>query len=447
MNLLLPLFAVQLATAFLFAAVWYWTNSVNWSITIALGVQTLATLVLLYRQVNPFLRCWQSILEGLRYFADGEFGIALPPQSTHLGREMRDTFRTTAESLQQQRLSSYQRELMLQTVVEQVSSALVLLDARERILICNPAARALLSPTRSPIGAALSELLPNLPPNLAQALGQRQDARNWECLITLEATEGLPETWQLSQQQLQLQTKPHTLLHLKPLTQAITRAEVTAWKKLIRVFSHELNNSLGPMNSLSNSGRQLIQSAPPAERKMLDEIFNTLQNRIEHLIGFLTAYGQIARLPQPQLQQVNWVQWLTEVKPLYDFHLVTAEPSRPGFFDPAQLSQVLINLIKNAREAGAPESSIELSLKNLPQWDLLRLEDGGSGMSPQVLAQALLPFYSTKREGTGVGLAICREIIEAHSGRLSLQNRDGGGLRVDIWLPAIGAGNFLNSEH
>ncbi len=444
MMALLPFFALQLATGLVFFAVWQWTESAIWSFAIAVSVQTLAAVALFYWQVNPFLRCWQSVQEGLRYFADGEFGIALPEQSTPLGRELRESFRTAEEQLQQQRLSSYQRELMLQTVVEQVSSALVLLDAQERILICNPTARALLSPTRSPIGAALAELLPNLPPNLAQALAQHKEARNWDCLITLESAD-LPETWQLSQQKLQLQGKPHKLLHLKPLTQAVTRAEVNAWKKLIRVFSHELNNSLGPMNSLSNSGRQLIQSAAPAERKVLEEIFNTLQNRIAHLTGFLTAYGQIARLPQPQLQQVDWARWLAEVKPLYTFHLLTPEPARPGFFDPAQLSQVLINLIKNAREAGAPESSIELSIKNLPHWDLLRLEDRGSGMSQPVLAQALLPFYSTKREGTGVGLALCREIIEAHSGRLSLQNRDGGGLRVDIWLPAIGAGNFLNT--
>lgn len=427
----LPLGGAQLLTGLMAWALWHWTGSPAWTLVAALGAQTLLAALLLRFYAGPLLHCWRSLQEGLRYFADGEFGIALPPQHRHLSRQMAQTFAQTADSLQRQRLSSYQRELMLQTIVEQVSSALVLLDARDKILLCNPTARGLLCPHRSPVGSSLAELLPHLPPSLAQALAQNQDG-----LVTLESAEGLPEAWQLSHQRLMLQGQSHKLLHLKPLTQALTRAEANAWKKLIRVFSHELNNSLGPMSSLVNSGRGLIQKQTGTEHALLDEVFATLQNRVQHLTGFLTAYGQIARLPQPQLQVVDWQQWLAELKPLFPFRLVTPELPRPGYFDPAQLSQVLINLLKNAREAGAPDASIELAVKNLPQWDLLRLEDGGSGMNRQVLEQALLPFYSTKRGGTGVGLTLCREIIDAHGGRLSLQNRAQGGLRVDIWLPA-----------
>jgi len=434
--LIFPLLIVQFITAGTFWLMWQSTESVALSAVSALIAQSLAAAVWLRMRVGPFLDCWRSLQQGLRYFADGEFGIALPQQHTRTTREMSDTFRNTADQLQQQRLTSYQRELMLQTVVEQVSSALVLLDDQNKILICNPAARALLSPARSPIGSAMVQLLPQLSPALAQALEQHIKAPQRDSLITLESADAIPEIWQLSQQRLRLQGRQHTLLHLKPLTQALTRAEVDAWKKLIRVFSHELNNSLAPMNSLSNSGRELIQTTPLPLRTTLDEIFVTLQSRIQHLSGFLSAYGQIARLPQPRPQMVDWSLWLNEVKLLYSFQIAEAEVCRPGFFDAAQLSQVLINLIKNAHEAGAAPESIQLSIKNLPQWDLLRVEDSGTGMSAPVLAQALLPFYSTKREGTGVGLALCREIIDAHGGRLSLQNRDVGGLRVDIWLPA-----------
>ena len=98
---------------------------------------------------------------------------------------------------------------------------------------------------------------------------------------------------------------------------------------------------------------------------------------------------------------------------------------------------MLINLVKNAREAGAPADSIELHVQEHAGGWRLQLMDGGSGMSEEVLRNALLPFYSTKSAGAGLGLTVCREVAEAHGGRISLANRPGGGLVVTLWIPAI----------
>jgi two-component system, NtrC family, nitrogen regulation sensor histidine kinase NtrY len=103
------------------------------------------------------------------------------------------------------------------------------------------------------------------------------------------------------------------------------------------------------------------------------------------------------------------------------------------------MEQVLINLLKNAREAGAPVESIELQVNEHAAGWRLQVLDRGAGMSDDVLRNALLPFYSTKPSGAGLGLTLCREVIEAHGGRISLANREGGGLAATLWIPAIRA--------
>ena len=130
-----------------------------------------------------------------------------------------------------------------------------------------------------------------------------------------------------------------------------------------------------------------------------------------------------------------WAEFLGALAQQYPFRLVGEVPTREGIFDRAQLERVLINLLKNAHEAGGAGEEVELALAERGNDLRIEVRDRGSGMSETVLASALLPFYSTKRSGTGLGLALAREIVEAHGGRVALANRDGGGLSVTLSLP------------
>jgi len=195
------------------------------------------------------------------------------------------------------------------------------------------------------------------------------------------------------------------------------------------VLSHELNNSLAPISSLAHSGAELARRGDVTR---LPEVFAIIGERASHLHGFLDGYARFAKLPTPRPEAVAWAPFLQGLAAQQPFKLLGAAPAEPGSFDAAQIEQALINLLKNAHEAGGPADAVTLAI--VATRDELRFEvgDGGPGMSETVLSQALLPFYSTKRAGTGLGLALAREIAEAHGGRIALLNRAEGGLRVTL---------------
>jgi signal transduction histidine kinase len=219
---------------------------------------------------------------------------------------------------------------------------------------------------------------------------------------------------------------------IRQITDELRRQEVRTWKKVIRVISHELNNSLAPIASLAHSGAELVKRG---KHEQLAKVFTTIAERSRHLEQFILGYARFAKLPTPRPEPIAWPELVERLRSQIAFQVDGALPDAPARVDSTQLEQALVNLLQNAHESGSPADAIHLRIRRMPHAVVLDVCDRGGGMSEAVLSNALLPFYSTKRGGTGLGLALVREITEAHGGRVSLTNRQDGGVRVTITIP------------
>lgn len=400
----------------------------------ALAGTCLFLVLPLARWVTSPLRTGLAVLDqALLSYKDGDFSLRLvPPKQPEL-RRLNEFFNHLAALASEERNAVYQRELLLDTLVQSTPLAMVLLGPDGRVELINQEARDLFAVRGQVRNLDLQDLLAEAPEPFREVLDNERDT-----LFTL-TTNDEPETFHLARRRFRINTLAYQIILIKRLTRELKRQEISSWKKLIRLLNHEMNNTLAPIRSLLHSARRLSQT--PAQHHKLDKVFDTLDHTTLHLQRFLEEYATFARLPSPRREKIQWQAFLENLALLTRFTLEDSLVSKEAFFDPAQIQQALLNLIKNAHEASGKngevkDGTVTLALANTDQGGtIIRVLDRGKGMQPEAMEKALLPFFSTKKTGTGLGLPLCREILESHGGTLRLSQRPGGGTTVTCWLP------------
>jgi nitrogen fixation/metabolism regulation signal transduction histidine kinase len=238
---------------------------------------------------------------------------------------------------------------------------------------------------------------------------------------------------------------PHALLVLSDVSSALREEERLAWKRLIRVLGHEINNSLAPIKSIAGSLRgRLSSTAVTEEREDFEHGLEVIENRAESLNRFLQAYRQLMGLPAPRLAETDLAALVHRVAQLETRINVTVKGTThvAMMADEDQIQQALINLVRNATEAAlGPDAQnvdaarVEISWQPSESNVSITVLDNGPGLTNA--GNLFVPFYTTKPSGTGIGLVLAQQIAEAHNGTVELHNRADGriGCRAELRLP------------
>jgi nitrogen fixation/metabolism regulation signal transduction histidine kinase len=410
----------------LMVMVYYFAVDYPIYISVLLMFSLLITFLLLTKQYKRHQTVLQSLEHGLQSLRDNDFSVSLNQQKEASYNALINAFNQTSNKLREERQRLYQREMMLDKVLNASPMVTILVDHRDTITFTNNSAQQAFELTGSIVGLKWSKLLESLAPEFQHAL-----THQGESIFTLTDEQGIQQAWHVTSSNVVIHQAKHQLFLLKTITQELSKQEVATWKKVISVISHELNNSIAPISSMCHSGELLAKNL---EEPRLNRVFNTISGRVNHLNDFIKGYATLTKVKLPNKQELNWVALIEQLQELYSFSLITPLPNSRINVDIAQFEQVLINILKNAHEADET-GNITLSFKEASDVVEISIHDNGNGMSAEVIQNALLPFYSTKHSGTGLGLALCREIIEAHQGRLVFKNREEGGLSVLIIMP------------
>ncbi len=345
-----------------------------------------------------------------------------------------------ADMLADEKVRAIEATALLQRVVDEIDAPLFAFDPASTLVLVNPAGEHLLRQARTrTLGRSVHEL----------GLQQCLTADN-ESVVELNVN-GSQARWLLRRSSFRQNGVPHRLVVLSDVSRALREEERRAWQRLIRVLGHELSNSLAPIKSIAGSLSSRIAGTQLEDGVRLDvqRGLEIIEARSASLQRFLEAYRKLAQMPAPVLREVAIEPLVARVASLETRVPVAVQPGPAVVFqaDPDQLEQMLINLIRNAADAvlevtaGAKElAELEKPAGVTVRWSAefsdvhLKIEDDGPGLSNP--SNVFTPFYTTKPNGSGVGLVLSRQIAEAHGGTIEISNRtEGRGCVVRVALP------------
>jgi two-component system nitrogen regulation sensor histidine kinase NtrY len=420
--------AVAPATVVALALLWFgdYSAKVQWTFTIVIVLCIVAFISSAHEHIVRPLQTVSNLLAALR---EGDYSIrARGARGDSAFGEVLLEVNSLGETLRRQRLGAFEATALLRTIMSEIEVAIFTFDPERRLRLVNRAGEALLGQSMDKLlGKPANEL------GLNPVFAADQDEP-----VTLNFPGGSGR-WGIRRSTFREQGLPHELLVLTDLSRTLREEERRAWQRLVRVLGHEMNNSLAPIKSLAASLESLLrrEPLPPDWKDDASAGLNSIASRADSLGRFLQAYTRLTKLPPPQKQDIDLsklVQRVVDLEPRLKVEMVPG-PKTVVRADAAQIEQALINLMHNAVDA-ALETHGDVTIGWREKRDCVEIfiQDEGPGiMNP---ANLFVPFFTTKPDGSGIGLPLSRQVAEAHGGSLVLMNRENGrGAQALLRLP------------
>lgn len=406
-----------------------WSARVQWTLSVFMVSSWLGFALVLRAQV---VRPLQTISNMLGALQEGDYSIRARQyrDDDALGLAMLEV-NTLGETLHRQRLDALEATALLSKVMEEIDVAAFTFDGSATLRLVNRGGERLLGRRSADlIGKTAQEL------DLAQCL-EGETPRLMDHAFT-----GRGGRWELRRSVFRESGLPHQLVVLSDLTRALRHEERQAWQRLVQVLRHEINNSLAPIQSLAGTMRRILtrKPRPPDWEKDLGQGLSIITERSGALSRFMASYAKLTHLPKPRLGQLDVATWVNRVARL-ETRIPVAVLNGPELTiaaDGDQLDQLLINLVRNAADA-ALETGGGVRVgwaagRGADGYVEIWVQDDGPGLSNT--DNLFVPFFTTKPQGSGIGLVLSRQIAEAHGGNLMLVNRESAsGCEARLRLP------------
>ena len=378
------------------------------------------------RVVRP-LQVLANLLAGLR---EGHFTLRARVNEGHdalgsVGRELN----ALSETLKEQRLGALEADALLRRLMEEIDVAVFAFDTAGVLRVANRTGERLLGQPLERVLGRTAEYL-----ELEECL-RGETPRIVEAVLPGAG----PGRYEVRRRRFRQGGLPFDLVVLADISRVLRAEERQMWQRLVRVLSHEINNSLAPIKSIAGTMTNLLDRSPRAAdlEEDLRKGLEVVEGRADSLNRFMASYARLAKLPPPTPAALDVATWVGRVAQLENRLAVRVEPGPPLTIqaDGDQLDQALINIVKNAVEASLEtKGSVTITWYETEAGVDVVVRDEGPGLSS--MTNLFVPFYTTKPSGSGIGLVLSRQVVEAHGGHLTLANRRGTrGCEVHISLP------------
>lgn len=424
---------LQLAVTFisLYGLVYYLFIEVNYIRVFFLGLFILLILLALFAYLN---RANKSTKNFLLSILNNDFTIKYNSEGQGKSYdELYESFNLVNEKfIESSQFEASQYQYII-TLINQLQIGVLAFDERERIHLSNESFNDL-------IGQKELINLDSIKSTNEALHDQLKEIQNGENIIFKTTLQGQARKLSMSATSFKLRQKQYKLISIQDIHSELDQHEMEAWQKLIRVLTHEIMNSVAPITSLSSTLKNLVQDNELDAGKIntLQEGLDAIESRSQGLMNFTQSYRALTRVPLPNIREVDSQTFLQRIDSLFKPTLATTairwsltmgDNNPKLLIDPDLMEQVIINLLKNAKEAvSAKQGRIDLTLKEHTELGQIQfsITDNGPGIPDEITEKVFIPFYTTKSDGSGIGLSLARQIVQLHKGELSFNTSNEG---------------------